>query len=546
MGSKTPMQVSNITTAITALRSGTAKIKSDICTKLKFNVSDFKNVSTLQMKQCSVISKEVLSTHLLDIIQLSDDVCGIKSSTASINQSVSDFANIVKSNHKELTDLVNDKLSTLNTDLKINQVNIELINKSIVNLNSRINNFKNEHSASVKTATHENVTKIIAPEQHIFAKQDNFLTVDESEKLSEFLSKIDYKFENGHDVKNFGNLYKYTGAADKSSDPIPNEIQSVIDKITELCSDRKVDINQCLINRYQNGDSILPNHSDDESDIDPESFIYTLSLGQERNLIFTDKFSGAEFTHSCKERELYMMTRSSQAYFSHRIDRDNSSSVRYSLTFRHVNPRFSHSTILIGDSNTKKLNFGEGKGSFGVSLPGKRLKASTVSDINPHDCAAYANVVFVVGTNNLRKEYISCKEDISNVFDCFAEKIALIRKIRKNIKIVIIPVPPTRLIDMNRRIMCYNTMLHQRLIISSTYFNIKLVPIYEFLDNQGLLRRDFLRDGDYLHFNDLGLSRLAFDIKNAIFNRAGHSYNKPANARTKNTPTAKRDESRPA
>ena len=241
-----------------------------------------------------------------------------------------------------------------------------------------------------------------------------------------------------------------------------------------------------------------------------------------------------------------MMTRSSQAYFSHRIDNETCSSVRYSLTFRHVDTSFTHSTILVGDSNTKDLKFGEGKGTFGVSLPGKRVKAAKVENINPHDCAAYANVVFVVGTNNLRREYISCREDISNVFGCFAEKIELIRKIRKNIKIVIIPVPPTRLIDMNRRIVCYNTMLYQRLIISNTYFNIKLVPIYEFLDNQGLLRRDFLRDGDYLHFNDLGLSRLAFDIKNAIFNRSGHLQNRLVNDRTRNTPTVKRGESRPA
>ena len=303
-------------------------------------------------------------------------------------------------------------------------------------------------------------------------------------------------------------------------------------------------LNQCLINRYQDGDSTLSNHSDDELDIDPESMIFTLSLGQERNVIFMDKFSDAEVIHCTKNRELYMMTRSSQAYFSHRIDKENCASERYSLTFRHVDSRFLRSTILIGDSNTKNLVFGEGKGKFGVSLPGKRLKANKVSDINPHDCAAYANVVFVVGTNNLRREYISCSDDIYNVFDCFSKKIELIRQLRKDIKIVIIPVPPTRLMDMNKRIICYNTMLYQRLIISSSYFNIKLVPIYEFLDKQGLLRNDFLWDGDYLHLSDLGLSRLAFVIKNAIFNRSGHSFNKPD--RTRNTPTGKRGESRPA
>ena len=65
------------------------------------------------------------------------------------------------------------------------------------------------------------------------------------------------------------------------------------------------------------------------------------------------------------------MTRTSQAYYSHRIDAENCDDVRYSLTFRHINKQFTQSTIIIGDSNTSNFKFGEGTGTFGAILPRK-------------------------------------------------------------------------------------------------------------------------------------------------------------------------------
>ena len=144
----------------------------------------------------------------------------------------------------------------------------------------------------------------------------------------------------------------------------------------------------------------------------------------------------------------------------------------------------------------------------------------------------------------MRNKYISCRDDIANVAKSFHQKIDAIQKIRKDIKIIIIPVLPTRLADMNRHVVCYNRMLHQRYVDSCSRFNIKLPGIYEFLDHQGLLRRDFARDNDYVHLNPLGLSRLAFEIKNSIFNRSGHSHNTSSSGRR--TPILQRGESRPA
>ena len=49
--------------------------------------------------------------------------------------------------------------------------------------------------------------------------------------------------------------------------------------------------------------------------------------------------------------------------------------------------------IIIGDSNTKLIQFGSGKGSMGGSYPGRRIKAARIRNIKPADCCGHANIV---------------------------------------------------------------------------------------------------------------------------------------------------------
>ena len=527
-------------TLLKSLRLKVSEVNEHICKCLKIDNISTLDPALLYGKGNNKITKEFLSKNLLALLRISD---GVLSNIDTLNKTsdveeqqkldpiiitdqdtVYDFADIQSSLSKHSTFLTS-------IDIKLNELKC-----FVQDLNDKSTTSSGAEKVSQPTV------EISTPEPCIKDNVVDFISAEESNNLCKFLSKISYHVENGHEVKNFGEPYKYNGAADATSDTIPHEISVIIDKIKKEYPD--IEINECLVNRYQNGESFISNHSDDEPNINPESSIFCLSLGEDRDIIFKDKFSVNEYTHTTKDRSLYIMTRTSQAYYSHRIDRDTCSSVRFSLTFRHVNKRFSRSTIVIGDSNTKHLKFGEGKGTFGVGLPGKRVKAGTVEQINPHDCAAYTNVILVVGTNNLRSKYISCKDDISNVFKCFQEKINIIKKLRKDIKIIIIPVLPTRLVDMTRNVACYNRMLYQY-VGSCPYFNIKLPGIYEFLDRQELLRRDFAAEADYVHLNSLGVSRLAFNIKNAIFNRSGHTQSNSSRS-NRSSPTGQRGESRPA
>ena len=364
---------------------------------------------------------------------------------------------------------------------------------------------------------------ITPPEPAFSVSREGFLTLEEEDNLVKFLSNVDFVPENGHSVKNFGVGYTYTGAADATgdNDNIPAELDIVVQKVKALYTD--ANINQCLVNCYKGNASKLAEHSDDELCIDPESSIYTVSLGQDRTMIFRDKFSDHTTPLVAKGRSLYVMTRSSQAYYTHRIEEEPDTTLRYSITLRHVGQHFRRSTIIIGDSNSKYLMFGEGVGTFGKGQPGKRVKAAVVSEINPKDCAAYANVVILVGTNNLRQNYISSKSDIDIVFETLRDKIDTIRCIRKDIKIILLPVLPTRLTGMNRAIQCYNSILFRHFISSGLYFNVSMPTrhdIKDFFDDEFLLNRAFLRNSvnEAVHLNSRGLIEIASIIKSQIFN----------------------------
>ena len=121
----------------------------------------------------------------------------------------------------------------------------------------------------------------------------DFIQSTESDKLTAFLQSCSFKSENGHSVVSFGEPYHYTGSkSSQNVPPIPEDLKPLFEEMnkvqTELynkCYPEQPHltapiINSCLINRYDGPESHLPNHSDREVTIHPESSILTLSLGQ--------------------------------------------------------------------------------------------------------------------------------------------------------------------------------------------------------------------------------------------------------------------------
>ena len=524
------MSTTSLSTLIKSACDKSSAIRSDMC---NFMVkTDFKDVTASDVKSNSKVSKLFLAKCIIDLTKIISEINNSLNPVFKCESLKDTLDNICDPNTQLQAD-IKLQLATssaisdvVDKALKQHSVDIE---KKLSELHSVVSKLTVTNSPPVPptsqpacTQDTSHVPKIVAPEPDMYYYKEDFISVEEEQNLIKFLSTADFKQENGHSVKNFGASYQYTGAADSkdSKISIPDEFSPILDQIKALYPE--VNINQCLVNFYDRHDSFLPQHSDKELAIDPESSIYTVSLGQDRTVIFKERHSDTTNSVVVKGRSMYAMTRSSQDFYTHQIDNEpDTTDTRYSLTFRTVGSEFRKSTVVIGDSNSKYLLFGQGKGTFGKGLPGKRVQAPRVDDIDPYACAGYANVVLLAGTNNLWPKNVSNRADICKVFETLRDKIDVIRQFRKDIKIVLLPVLPTRLGGMNRQIHCYNTMVFEHFISSGMYFNVSMPSTYEFCDHEYLLRKEFLRNSanDAVHLNSYGLSRLAQLIKSQIFGR---------------------------
>lgn len=369
-------------------------------------------------------------------------------------------------------------------------------------------------------------------EEAISHSVDEFIDHDlETSLLDLFESNLTlFNAENGHSVISYGEKYRYVGSnssTESTSSPMPSAIRQLIDKVNEtFCSDDRPEMNSCLVNRYDGSSSYLPQHSDDEAVIHPESSIFTLSLGQECPVTFTESKTGITKDHSCKSRSLYAMTRKSQLFFKHHIEVGSvSSGVRYSLTFRSVSWRNRNATCIIGDSNTGSLKFGSDRArTFGDLLPGKQIFAPVIDKINPYDASSYNNVVIMCGINDIKVDGVKNKDDLRNIYNKLKSKIEQIQTINSKSHIYICPVLPTKIAELNRKVVCFNSLIFSELLPSN--FGVTCVNGFDgFLDENGLLSKNLSRHLnkfkklDTLHLSWKGVATLARLIKSTVLLR---------------------------
>ena len=361
--------------------------------------------------------------------------------------------------------------------------------------------------------------------KHIEGLHDNFITKEEETELVNLFTSEEFVHEGERGVLQYGEHYKYMGSNTKPK-LMPAPVKKIMDRLnTEYGSKHQEErfhfkLNSCLVNRYDNNSVCLPEHADNEGDIDPKSSILTLSLGAPRHLNFADLQTGQKTSLLCKSRSLYEMTRHSQDFFKHSMSAEQDSEetpggVRYSLTFRALHWSNFNSTILIGDSNFGQIKFGEGKGKVGGSTPGVRMWAPTIDKVDPLSCTSFRNVVLMVGTNNLKNEITD--EEIKNLYRDYKTKVGLIRKYNSKCRIFICPVLPTKSHAINRRINIFNRFIFSDLVQCATLKVVLVDGFLKFLDKRtNRLRTDMSRD-DELHLNKKGVSVLVNYVKESIF-----------------------------
>jgi alkylated DNA repair dioxygenase AlkB len=380
----------------------------------------------------------------------------------------------------------------------------------------------------VKTHKIEDI-KLKHATKHIEKITEDYITVEEELSLMNFLETEEFTNEGERSVVQYGEYYKYMGSRSKPKE-MPEPIKKILDRLnTEYGSAPQetryhYSLNSCLINRYDTKASTLPEHADDEGDIDPKSSILTLSLGAPRTINFKDLQSESVTDVLCKGRSLYQMTRHSQDFHKHGMrseeDSDLADGIRYSLTFRAIHWSNFNSTALIGDSNFGPIKMGEGKGKLGGSTPGLRYWAPTIQAVDPLCCTSFKNVVLMVGTNDLKNRITD--EKVREFYKDYKTKIALIRKYNSRCRIFVCPILPTKSHDINRRINIFNSLIANDLLQCSLKV-VRVEGFIEFLDKRINLLGTNMSKNDDLHLNGRGISTLVRLIKQCIFRSRRHS-----------------------
>jgi alkylated DNA repair dioxygenase AlkB len=424
-----------------------------------------------------------------------------------------------------VTEMISEKLpNSLPSQLSDNNSLLVSIRKDLDKLSSDIQSFAGQRTAQPEQSPRDcpsKPIKSVIPEEEGHESlefvpytnyAENFINEEYGKELLHFFEEQNFIKEGSRNVLFYGEKYKYMGS-DKSPQPIPPILHRLTNKIKENL-DVQYELNQILVNRYDKSSS-LPFHSDNEVVINPNSSIFTLSLGAPGSIYFKELKENKEEKLIVENRSLYVMTRESQNHIGHQVAQNTSDEVRYSITLRAVHWQNFNSTYAVGDSNFGKIKFGEGRGKIGASTPGCKDWAPCIKDLKPRKGSSYRNIVIMVGTNDLKADGV----DVLETYKLYKGKIEMFREYNMKGNIFICPVLPSRDRKINRNINEFNRYLFDDLL--QTNLRVNLVQGFrDFADRDGMLRsslHDPRTPNDVLHINDRGYCVLVRLIKLALF-----------------------------
>ena len=158
--------------------------------------------------------------------------------------------------------------------------------------------------------------------------------------ITDFTPDIDLVREGNRTVAYYGPVdYKYGRVHHRARDyPISEHIDHVFSEISEALGDPEFNKNNysCLFTLYDDHNSILNYHSDNEVNILPDSKIITVSLGETRCVKFRNIIGPLrEEEYPLPHGSVHLMTQQSQTHWQHCIPVSQTPcGPRMSLTFR--------------------------------------------------------------------------------------------------------------------------------------------------------------------------------------------------------------------
>ena len=519
--------------ALPMLREISAKsreIKSNLTSTLSKTSFNQITIEQVSGKGNCKITKETLAGSLFSLIKLIDAVETVIDSDPPILYTCTNPNVPTKdtSAYEEYLASVQCRLDGYCDSMTANQQSLDTMIKTLSDLvssSSSSSNLTESTPAMTPNTESPHAVNQVLCEPYVWYTKD-LIPESYKDSLVNFISANEADFKNiggNRDTLYFGEYgYKYNGGEHKAN-AMPAPLKDLIELLKPQLTNTGAVVNSCLITRYKTGSDHIPLHRDNEPVFNPDSEILTVSLGGNRTMKFVDNLGEQSQELILEDRSVLAMSRKAQDFWQHEILKSSEPcSVRYSVTLRHVAPHFLNSTVIIGDSNTRYLQFGEERGKFGKWMPGKRVEALHVEDIpEPFDIGPYRNIVIHTGINNIKNRNRKSSHSLCNILET---KIRDITKMYPRSKIHISLLLPTKLPSLNYHVREFNSILHD---ISHSIKNVNVVdhPFDQLCDTHGCLRGELGRydrqsngplTRDTLHLGKKGLCLLAKTIKSCI------------------------------
>lgn len=522
---------------ITTFCSVSLKIRDTINSAL--GKTSFSEVTASQMigKGSIKVTKEFLAESVITLTRLAESLDPIVNANPIItcreDVPQSSMGGVDVDDLKSYLENVQTKLDSYDAIMQTNQEQIDTMVSNLTELVSSHSSTPAINTSPSVTAEPNTISPHARPSQPPCEPYIKYVkdAIPETltQSLKTFVSEHQDDFVNiggCRDTMYYGEFgYRYSGGSHDAKD-MPAPIKDLLDSIRAHCSKPDAPLNSCLVTRYKSGADHIPPHRDDEPVFNPNSEIVTVSVGAQREMKFTDNTGTNCQMLSLDSNSVLVSSRLAQDFWMHSIEKcDDPCEERLSFTFRHISPHFLNSTVIVGDSNTRLLQFGDGKGKFGKWMPGERKEAFHIEDIpDPINIGPYRNIVLHTGINNIKNRNSRSINELGNILE---QKCKAIIDVYPKCKVFISLLLPTKLDSINHRVKELNNVLRD---ISHSHKNISVIdhPFNQLCNNDGCLKDEFGRfdkesgtplSRDALHLGKKGLRLLAVSVKSCVMGR---------------------------
>ena len=151
----------------------------------------------------------------------------------------------------------------------------------------------------------------------------------------------------------------------------------------------------------------------------------------------------------------------------------------------------------------------------------RREPTFTVEAIDPHKVTGYHKVWIHVGINSLKRDHCRNMTEVKHKFDIFMKKVNEIKFLSPNTKVIVSPILPTAIPELNSRALYFNSLLFAQ------KRQWGLLGFDAFCDSSGLLTQVYRRFSDRtdrIHLGFRGINLLTSKLRAEISLADGRSF----------------------